>query len=60
MQMTIAMTVPSVETFACRATRVEEPQLVEAIREQTASKYQIDPGSRAARIEVWWFRLDPR
>ncbi len=48
------------ETFACRATRIEEPTLVEAVRESAGHKYQIDPSSRAARVEVWWFRLDPR
>ncbi len=48
------------ETFACRATRVDHPELVEALRTEVASKYEIEPDSRAARIEVWWFRIDPR
>jgi hypothetical protein len=24
------------------------------------AKYDLDPGGRAARTEVWWFRLGPR
>jgi hypothetical protein len=48
------------ETFACRAVRVEQAALIEAIREHAGRKYAIDPDSRAARVEVWWFRLDPR
>ena len=48
------------ETFACRAARVIDPGSVEALRLATGTKYGIEPDSRAARVEVWWFRLDPR
>jgi hypothetical protein len=48
------------ETFSCRATRIEEPAVVAAIRERVGRKYELDPDGRPARVEVWWFRLDPR
>ena len=48
------------EIFECRATRIVDADRIEAIRENLAAKYGIEPDSRAARIEVWWFQLDPR
>ncbi|MGH0036331.1 MAG: hypothetical protein ACQGVK_14990 [Myxococcota bacterium] len=46
--------------FECRAERVRDAALVARLRAGIARKYDLQPDSRAARIEVWWFRLGPR
>ncbi len=43
-----------------RLVRVEGPDLHARLRLETARKYDVAPDSWAARIEVWWFRLEPR
>lgn len=40
--------------------RVEDPALTARLRLATSRKYEVAPDSWAARIEVWWFRLEPR
>ena len=35
------------------------PERIRALREATARKYGVEEDSRAARVEVWWFRLEP-
>ena len=45
---------------ACRAERVTEANLVAALRAAIAAKYDVREDSRAARVEVWWFRIRPR
>lgn len=46
--------------FACRARRVDAPAAIAALREAAAVKYEVDPDGLAARVEVWWFRVEPR
>ena len=48
------------EVYACRAERVQDTALIDALRLETARKYAIDPTGTAARTAVWWFRLRPR
>jgi hypothetical protein len=43
----------------CCATRVEDPARIRALRDATAVKYDVDPEGRAARVQVWWFRIAP-
>lgn len=43
----------------CCASRVEDPARIRALRRATAAKYDVDPEGRAARVEVWWFRIAP-
>lgn len=47
------------EVFRCRAERVSDPETIEALRRAIAEKYDLDPEGRAARVEVWWFRVVP-
>jgi len=42
-----------------RATRVEAPGEIAALREAFRTKYGIEAGDLAARVRVWFFRLDP-
>ena len=44
----------------CRAERVDDAPRVEALRATAAQKYDLAPDGRAARSEVWWFRIGPR
>ena len=43
--------------FECRARRVREAPLIEALRRSIAVKYALDPTGWAANSEVWWFRI---
>ncbi len=45
--------------YRCRLARIEEPERVEALRVAIAAKYGVEADSWAARVEVWWFRVDP-
>jgi len=42
------------------AVRVTDPGLVAQLRRAIAVKYDIAPGGLAARVDVWFFRMDPR
>ena len=46
--------------YACRATRIEDPEVIDALRLAAARKYEIDPEGAAASTEVWWFRVSRR
>ncbi|MEE8581614.1 MAG: hypothetical protein V3T33_08500, partial [Myxococcota bacterium] len=46
--------------FDCRATRVENEALIGRLREATAAKYGLTTDGLAARVEVWWFRVEAR
>lgn len=46
--------------FECRAERVGQPELVARLRLAAGVKYDLPPDGRAARTEVWWFRVGPR
>ena len=43
--------------FECRAQRVRDARLIEALRGTIAAKYELEPDGWAARSEVWWFRI---
>ena len=43
--------------FECRARRVRDAQLAEALRRAIGTKYELDPNGWAARSDVWWFRI---
>lgn len=45
--------------YDCCATRVEDPAAIERLRRATSAKYDVDPESRAAQVQVWWFRIAP-
>jgi len=47
------------EIYPRRAVRVEEPQLIEALRAAFGAKYALAPDGLAARSEVWFFALGP-
>jgi hypothetical protein len=57
---------PSVEVraagrrYRCSAVRVEDPQLVAALRSAFARKYALPPDGFAAHTAVWFFRLEPQ
>ena len=46
--------------FECRAERVADAEQIEQLRLAIAAKYDLQADGRAARIEVWWFRVLPR
>ncbi len=46
--------------FDCRATRVEDEALIGRLREAAAAKYGLTADGLAARVEVWWFRVEAR
>lgn len=46
--------------FECRAERVRDEAVIEALRAAAAAKYELAPDGRAARAQVWWFRVAPR
>jgi len=46
--------------YACRAERVDDEDLIRDLRRMAAAKYGLEPEGRAARAEVWWFRVGPR
>ena len=48
------------QIFECRAERVHDEALIEELGLEAAKKYDLRPDGRAARIEVWWFRVQPR
>ncbi|MBW2241470.1 MAG: hypothetical protein JRH01_05745 [Deltaproteobacteria bacterium] len=48
------------EVYPCRLLRIEDGELIDRLRAATAEKYEIEPDSWAARIEVWWFRIERR
>ena len=48
------------EIFACRAERVREAERIAALRRAALRKYDVAPDGRAARTDVWWFRMGPR
>jgi len=43
-----------------RAVRVTDPALIEQLRRAIGVKYDIAPDGIASRVEVWFFRMDPR
>jgi len=43
-----------------RAVRVTDPASIEDLRRAIAAKYHIAPDGLAARVEVWFFRMEPR
>jgi hypothetical protein len=47
------------DIFECHAERVLDPERIAELRLAAMAKYDLDPGGRAARTEVWWFRLGP-
>lgn len=46
--------------FECNAERVEDADRIQQLRLAIAEKYGLQPDGRAARIDVWWFRIVPR
>lgn len=48
------------EIYEKRAVRVTDRATIERLRRAIADKYDISPDGLAARIEVWFFRMDPR
>jgi hypothetical protein len=46
--------------YRCSAVRVEDPELVTALRREFDRKYSLLPEGLAARTAVWFFRLEPR
>ena len=48
------------EVYVCRLVRIDDVDLTKRLRIATAEKYEIEPDSWAASIEVWWFRVEPR
>ena len=42
------------------AVRVTDPVLIERLRRAVADKYDVAPDGLAARVPVWFFRMDPR
>lgn len=48
------------EIFEGTLRQVTAPERVEALRRETARKYEIEEDSWMAGVEVWWFRFDPR
>lgn len=48
------------QIFECRAERVVDDERIEKLRLAIAAKYDLQAESRAATIEVWWFRIRPR
>lgn len=48
------------EVYERLAVRVTDPGLVERLRHAIAAKYDIRDGGIASKVEVWFFRMDPR
>lgn len=48
------------EIFEGSLHRVTDEERVQALRVETARKYEIEEDTWAARVEVWWFRFDRR
>ena len=46
--------------FECRAERVRDAALIEALRRAVAAKYALESDGMAAGAEVWWFRMVDR
>ena len=42
------------------AVRVPDPATIERLRRAIAVKYDIADGGIASKVEVWFFRMDPR
>lgn len=42
------------------AVRVTDPVLIEELRRAIGEKYDVDPDGLAARVDVWFFRMEPR
>ena len=42
------------------AVRVTDPAQIERLRRAIAAKYDIRDGGLASKIDVWFFRMDPR
>ena len=42
------------------AVRVTDPATIERLRRAIAVKYDIADGGIASKVEVWFFRMDPR
>lgn len=42
------------------AVRVTDPGTIERLRRAIADKYDIADGGLASKVDVWFFRLDPR
>lgn len=42
------------------AVRVHDPALIERLRRAIADKYDIADGGLASKVDVWFFRMDPR
>lgn len=43
-----------------RAVRVTDAALIERLRHAIADKYEIRDGGIASKIDVWFFRMEPR
>jgi hypothetical protein len=43
-----------------RAVRVEDPVLIGRLRRAIADKYDIADDGIASKVDVWFFRMDPR
>lgn len=48
------------QIYERRAVRVTDPALIERLRRAIAAKYDIAQDGIASRIDVWFFRMDPR
>lgn len=48
------------QIYERRAVLVENPALIERLRRAIADKYQIAEDGLASRVDVWFFRMDPR
>lgn len=48
------------QLYERRAVRVEDPDEIARLRRAVGEKYGVDPDGLAARVEVWFFRMEPR
>lgn len=48
------------QIYERRAVRVRDPDEIARLRHAVAAKYGVDPDGLAARVEVWFFRMEPR
>jgi len=48
------------DVYEGHLTGIEDATTIETLRLATSLKYEVEPDSWTARIQVWWFRFDPR
>ncbi|MEW6270589.1 MAG: hypothetical protein AB1689_14995 [Thermodesulfobacteriota bacterium] len=48
------------EIYERTAVRVTDPREIEELRRAVADKYDVSPHGLAAKVEVWFFRMDAR